>query len=398
MIKTNKINDNIFQIRVIDQDEKNFHGCLFPVIHGTSYSCYLIIDEEITLIDTIEKKYFCEVHQEIEKILNDRTIDNIIINHVEPDHSGSFAAVMSCYPNAKIYTSKAGVKGMQEQFFKEYRYNPVGLGDNIKTGKYTLSFMETPLVHWPDNMWTYLEEEQILFSNDAFGQLLVDDVVYDSEISKDKLLDFSKEYYANIVLPNNKNVAATLTKFATTNWNIKLIAPSHGIMIKDHIDAMINQYAEFARVSLKKKAVIVYDTIWHNTETLANSFYKTLFNEGYEVKIYKLSTSRVSEVIRELIDTKLILIGTSNQNNCILPTVADFIERLKALKLENRQALVFGSYGWSPVPFNNLVNTLEQIKIEVITKPLIVCYKPKEEELLQLNNVLLDNIKEKVKI
>ncbi|MDR1781450.1 MAG: FprA family A-type flavoprotein [Bacilli bacterium] len=381
MVKVNKIKDNIYQIRVIDKENKNFHGCIFPVIDGSSYAFYLIMDEQVTLVDTIDDIYYDEVLPEIDKLLNGRKIDNVIVNHVEPDHEGSFALVMKDNPQANVYTSKAGIKAMQEQFFKEYNYNVVGYGDSLNIGKYNLLFMETPLVHWPDNMWTYLQEEKILFSNDAFGQLLVDDVVYDEELDKDKLLKYSREYYANIVMPNNKNVKALLTKFANVNWDIELICPAHGIMLKGYIKDMLAQYQSFANNTIiDNKALVVYESIWGNTKLMAQSIVDELVSKGYEVKSYQLSKSRISEIMDEMMDTKLLVLGSSNHNNCILPPVADFLERVKATHFENRNGIVFGSYGWAKIPFNDLKERLAAAKFNILTEPIIVNYTPHQEE------------------
>lgn len=386
MVIVNKIKENIYQIRVIDKESKNFHGCLFPVIDGTSYASYLILDEQITFIDTVEMKYYAQVEEALEKLLDGRKIDNLIINHVEPDHSQSFGLVMEKYPEAKIYTSKSGIKGMQAQFFKEYEYNTVQTDDTINTGKYNLIFKETPLVHWPDNMWTYLKEEQILFSNDAFGQLIVDDVVYDSEIGKEKLLAYSKEYYANIVWPNNMQVKNLLTKIAANPLDIKLIAPSHGIMIKEYINDIMNQYTEFTLAKTKKKASVVYDTIWGNTEKMAYALVDELKKQGYETKIFNLSDDRISHIMSELLDTQLLVVGSSNHNNCILPTVADFIERLKASRFKDRDAIIFGSYGWANIPFKDLAKRVEDCGFNILSEPIIINYTP--------NNQEIDNIKE----
>ncbi|MDR3215719.1 MAG: FprA family A-type flavoprotein, partial [Bacilli bacterium] len=355
------------------------------VIDGSSYSCYLILDEQVTLIDTIDDIYFDKVWPAIMEVLAGRTIDNMIVNHVEPDHDGSFALVMKNFPQANVYTSKAGIKAMQQQFFKEYAYHEVGFNDQLNIGKYHLLFMETPLVHWPDNMWTYLVEEKILFSNDAFGQLIVDDVITDEELGKDKLLKYSKEYYANIVWPNNRNVKILLEKFSKIAWDIKMICPAHGIIVKEFINDMIAQYQSFANNTINDhKALIVYETIWHNTEMMADIIKEYLSKQGYDVKVYQLSKTRISEIMSELIDTKLLLLGTSNHNNCLLPTVADFLERIQACHFENHQAIAFGSYGWATTPFNDLKERLLKAKFAVLGEPILVNYKPSPADTLRI--------------
>jgi flavorubredoxin len=384
MIRVNKLNSKVYQIKVIDTSVRDFHGCVYPVKEGSSYNCYLILDEQITLVDLVDDIYFPQVLNQIKQILGDLKIDNVIVNHVEPDHAGGYELLIKEYPNLKSYTSRAGEKAMQSHFFGNYEYTTVGFGDELKTGEYTLKFFETPLVHWPDNMWTYLEEEHILFSNDAFGQLLVDDVSYDFEVGLDRLLDFSKEYYANIVWPQNTHVGRLFNKFLPLGWEIKIIAPSHGVMLKSHIAEMYRQYQDFVANKTKKKAVIVYETMWGNSQTMGQAIKGHLDFLGYETKMYQLSKTRVSKVLKELVDAELLVIGSGNYNNCVLPPVADFLERLKASRFTDRKSFVFGSYGWMKVPLQNLVERLEDANFKVIGDPLYIQYVPNELEIEDL--------------
>ena len=381
MVTINKIKENIYQIKVIDTQATTFHGCLFPVLEGTSYGCYLLIDEQITLLDTVEAPYFTEAFDKINDLIAGRKIDNIVVNHAEPDHSGAFALVMEKYPDAKVYTSKTGHKALKNMFFKDYDYHEVGYGDSLNIGKYNLLFMETPLVHWPDNMWVYLPEEEILFSNDAFGQLISDDAIYDSEVGVEKLLAFSREYYANIVWPNNRSVPPVIKKFVETNWKVSLIAPSHGVIIKDYISNMLEQYQSFAANTIDdKKALVVYETIWGNTKMMADTIATTLEEEGYHVKKYQISQARISEVISEMIDTKLLVLGTGNHNNCLMPPVADFLERVKASHFFERDAIAFGAYGWAQIPFNDLKGRLEKANFNVLGEPITINFTPSKDE------------------
>lgn len=386
MVKTNRIKDKIYQIKVIDTEATHFHGCIFPTREGASYNCYLVVDEQITLIDVIDTMYFDLVLKEIKNIIGDQDIDNIIINHVEPDHSGGYEMLKRVYPNAASYTSATGKRAMQHQFFGDHTYTKVATKDTLNIGEYTLSFFETPLVHWPDNMWTYIECEQMLFTNDAFGQLIVDDAVYDNEVGVEKVLDFSREYYANILLPGNVSVKSSLLRFLDLGWTVRKVLPSHGVIVRTHINEMFAQYRDFVNVKLKKKAVIVYETVWGSSRKMANVYADKLSEKGYEVKVYQLSESRISEVITELSDAELIVVGTGNYNNCLLPTVADFMERLKAAKLANRKALVFGSYGWAKVHLKRVQERLEEANIEVLADPFYVMYVPDDESITLLES------------
>ncbi|MCL1950364.1 MAG: FprA family A-type flavoprotein [Turicibacter sp.] len=380
MIKVEEIRENIFLIKITDPDERSFHGTLFPVTEGVSYAAYLILDEQVTLIDTFEEKFYDLAKPQIDQVLAGRKIDNIIIQHVEPDHSASFQLFKQAYPEAKAFCSKVAVKEMRENFFFETDYTPVSHPDSIKTGKFTLHFFETPNVHWPDNMWTYLEEEKILFSNDGFGQLIADDIISDEEIPLEKLLAFSKEYYCNIVFPNNSFVLRALKRFTALNWDIGMVCPSHGIIIKKHFGEMVAQYASLASEEKENKAVIVYETIWGNTRDQGEAIKRQFEAEGIPVKIYQLSKSRISEIITEAATAAYILIGTGNQNNCTIPIVSDFVERMKALKAKKAKVLIFGSYGWSQSPFKEVCRRLEEFGYDVFSKPLTINFKLNEKK------------------
>lgn len=374
MVSIKQINNKIYQIKVIDSEARDFHGCLYPVLHGTSYNCYLVVDDQITLIDVVDAIYFKDVYKAIKGIIGELPIEHIIINHTEPDHSGGYEMLKEIYPNALTYTSTAGLKAMQHQFFGSHQYIKVTKNDQLCTGDYTFSFFETPFVHWPDNMWTYLACEQYLFCNDAFGQLIVDDVLYDHEVGKEKVLAFSREYYANILWPCNNSVKKTMTEFLDLKWPVKALFPSHGVAISHYVNDLLNQYLQFTKNEPIKKAVIVYETIWSNSLKMANFYKDALLRKGYQVEMYQLSKSRISEVMDQIIDAQLLVVGSGNHNNCLLPPVADFLERLKASKFSGRKALVFGSYGWAKLHLKSLVERLEDAKFDVLDDPYFVNY------------------------
>lgn len=388
MVKVTKINSKVYQIKIIDKEVRDFHGCVYPVKYGSSYNSYLIIDEKIVLVDTIDDIYYEEFLQHLKVLLGERTIDYIVVNHVEPDHSGCYSSIISEFPNAKTYTSIAGEKAMHAHFFKELEFTTVTKNDSVNIGEYTLRFLETPLVHWPDNMFTYLDGANILFSNDAFGQLIVDDVSYDYQVNSDYFYDLFDEYYANIVWPCNKSVGRALESFNQQNWKVDYICPAHGLIIKDEIYKVIQRYCDFVANKVSNKAVIVYETMWGNSKVMAYLLEKILVERGYDVKIFQLSKSRISEVMKELMDAKLVCIGSGNYNNCILPPVADFLERLKASQFTNRKAFVFGSYGWSKATLNNLVERLELASFKVISEPIYIQYVPNDTELLEFKQIV----------
>jgi len=381
MVKVSKVKDNIYQIRIMDREETNFHATLYPAKDGVSYSAYLVLDEKITLIDTYEIKYHNEVKTYLDEILQGRDIDILILQHVEPDHSESFRKIYEMYPNIKCYCSTKGKSELMLNFLFDYEFTPVKTGETLNTGKYTYEFFETPMVHWPDNMWSYLAEEKILFSNDGFGQLLTDDVLYDEEIPLEKLLAFAKEYYTNIIFPNNMAVPGVLDKFASKNWDIEIIATGHGIMLKKYIQEMYKLYDDLAHEKKDHTAVIVYETIWGNTKQEAYTIKKALENHGVQSSIYQLSESRISEVIDDVATASYLFLGTGNQNSCMIPIVADFVERLRSLKARKTKIAIFGAYGWNKLPFDEVIRRLEDAKYTVYPTPLLTHFKESSSDV-----------------
>ncbi len=377
MIQVKEIKENIYSIKAISYNELDFHGTVFRNDEGASYNAYLVVDEEVTLIDTVEEEYNEAFLENIDKILNGRQIDNIIINHVEPDHSSSFLAVFGKYPKAKCYCSEKAEKPLQNMFFVNCDYKTVKTNDSIKTGKYTFNFILTPFVHWPDNMVTYLVEEKILFSNDAFGNLIANNNLYDDEYDLGLLLRASKEYYANIVMPCAKFVLKTLKEIQDSGIEIELVCPAHGVIWRSHIAEILTHYEKWANFESKKnKVVIVYDTIWGNTEIITNDLSNKLAAQGLEVRIFRAGKHRPSLIMTEILDASAIVVGTSNFNNTMLPTIADFIERLYGLKPKGKIGAVYGAYGWAKTHVNRVKDRLTECEIEVIDYDITSNYKP----------------------
>ncbi len=397
MIQSKKIRDNIYSIKAIDYNELDFHGTVFRNDEGASYNAYLVIDEEVTLIDTVEHGFNEEFLRHLDNILEGRKIDNIIINHVEPDHSSSFLDTYSKYPEAKCYCSEKAEKPLQNMFFRDIDYKTVKTLDSINTGKYTFKFVLTPFVHWPDNMVTYLEEEKILFSNDAFGNLVTNNNLYDDEYEIATLLRSSKEYYANIVMPCGKFVLKTLDEIEKLGIEIELICPGHGTIWRTHIATIIAEYKKWASFeSNKNKVVIVYDTIWGNTEIITNELASKLTEYDLEVRVFKAGKHRPSLIMTEILDASAVIVGTSNFNNTMLPTIADFVERLYALKPKGKIGAVYGAHGWSKNHINRLKDRLEECDVDVLDYDISSNYKP-DEATIEITSTLAKKIAEALK-
>ena len=369
MYKAMKIKENVYWVGAHDFGCRDFHGALFPIQEGTSYNAYLIVDEKITLIDTVEDIYFDVMMERIKDVIGDRPIDYIIVQHAEADHSGGFLKLLQLYPNISAYASKSGILAMQQQYFHNHPFTTVKTGDVLSLGKKQLTFVEMPMIHWPDNMLTYCSEANVVFSNDAFGQHVCSYQMFDAQHDLSMLLDRAKDYYANIVMPYGTPVKAKLNAIAAMNLEIDMIAPAHGIIWQKYIKEMLAAYHDFADMKAKDKAIIVYESIWNNTASMAHALAEGLGMSGIDVRIYQASKTSSSIIMKELMDAKAVIIGSGNYNNAMSPEIAAFIEKLTSNKPKGKKAYVFGSYGWGNVVIKSMEERLEKGKIPLFELP-----------------------------
>ncbi len=382
-MKAVKIKDTIYWVGGIDWDLRNFHGYLTQ--RGSTYNAYLVIDEKITLIDTV-KHYLCdEMITRIKSVIDPSKIDCIISNHVEMDHSGSLPQLAKIAPNAVIYTSPNGLKGLTEHYKSGLNLKAVNNGEAIRTGKYNFNFVLTPMVHWPDNMITYLAEERLLFSNDAFGQHIASSERFDDEYPLDITMMEARKYYANIVLPYGDQVKKALA--AASGLAIDIIAPSHGIIWRKNIPSILNAYAEWSANKTSNKALIIYDTMWNSTRKIASAIEEAFENRGYRTIMMNLQTNHISDILTELIDTQYICVGSPTLNNNMLPTVAAFLTYMKGLAPKNRTGLAFGSYGWGGQSVGQIEEVLKSCGFAVMEN-IRVKYIPDDEVLKNITQKL----------
>ena len=392
-----QIKENMYWVGVHDFNCRHFHGDLFPISEGTTYNSYLIVDEQVTLIDTVEEEFFDVMMERIRSVIGDRAIDNVIVQHAEPDHSGGFLKFMNAYPNAKPYASNAGVNIMLKQYFKEYEFSKVKTGDTLSTGSYTLTFVEMPMIHWPDNMMTYVAENKIAFSNDAFGQHIASYDIFDDAHGLAKCLDRAKDYYANIVMPYGIQVANKLKQLKSMNLEIDMIAPAHGIIWRTYISELFEAYEDFATFKSVDKAVIVYESVWKHTQMMAEALAEGMGRNGVCVKIFKCSMTSPAIIMKELLDAKAILVGSGNYNNAMAGSITAFLEKLISCKVKNKKGLGFGSYGWANLITAKINEKLVQSGITLLNDDVISQnYTPTEADLdalMELGKQIAEEIK-----
>ena len=334
-----EVKPGIYWVGGVDWDIRNFHG--YMTQRGTTYNAYLIIDEKIVLVDTVKHYLSEEMFSRIREIIDPGKIDYIISNHVEMDHSGSIHTILEAAPDAKIITSIQGEKGLKRHYKRDWNFHVVDSGDTLKIGKRTLHFVHTPMVHWPDNMVTYIPEEMILFSNDAFGQHIASLERFDDELGREMIMEEAAKYYANIVLPYGNRVQKAMDDLA--GLEIDMIAPSHGIIWRSLIPDILKEYGKWSCNETEKRALIIYDSMWGSTERIAFAFMEGLREQGIRITMRNLKTNHISDILTDVLTARLILIGCPTLNNGMLPSMGAFLTYLKGLKPSGRIGAAFGS-------------------------------------------------------
>ncbi|WP_286683929.1 FprA family A-type flavoprotein [Collinsella sp. UBA1693] len=381
MLNAIEISPKVWWVGGIDWNERLFHG--YTTEAGITYNAYLIMDEKITLIDTCKATFSNELVQRISQVVDPAKIDVVITNHVEMDHSGSLPVIHKIAPNAQIYASAgAGVNEVKAHFGIEA--TPVKSGDTLNIGERTLTFVTTPMVHWPDNMVTYSDVDQILFSNDAFGQHYATTKRFDDENDLCEIMKQAKKYYANIVWPYGMQAHKALE--AVKGLELKMIAPSHGCIWRSHIDKILEKYEAWTTYQTEEKAVVVFDSMWHSTEMMAREICDSFIAEGISAKLIDVKASHISDIMTDLCDARYVAVGSPTLNSNMLPTVASFLTYMRGLSPKNDQriGLAFGSYGWAPLGPKQVYDELEKAKFNLPVPVITQQWIPSEENLAEL--------------
>ncbi len=357
-----KIADNVYSVGAVDYDVREFHGYLTPF--GATYNAYIVLDEKITLIDTVKEAFSAELVANIKEVCNIEDIEVIISNHAEPDHSGAMPTVYELCKKATVYATVAGEKSLKSYYGEcPLPFVKVKSGDSICTGKYNFDFIATPMVHWPDNMVTYCRENKILFSNDAFGQHIATPERFVDEVGLKKTMSRVSDYYANIIMPLGSQVHNVLKSLE--HCELDMIAPAHGLIWRSNINDVIEKYRSYANHETDdKKMVIAFDSMWGSTRLLAYELCEEYTKKGFEVSVFDLKVTHVSTVMAAVIDAKYIAVGSSTLNRGILPTVASFLTYCKGLAPKKRIGLAFGSYGWSGESVGDIQKVFEAMQWE----------------------------------
>ena len=373
------VTEDVWWVGAIDWNIRDFHG--YQTRRGSTYNAYLILADKITLIDTVKAPFREEMMARIASVVDPEKINYIISNHSEMDHSGSLPEVVAAVNPKKVFASAVGAKTLLELFPIDREITAVRDGETLSLGNRSLTFLETRMLHWPDSMFAYLNEEQLLFSQDAFGMHLASLERFADECDPAILAYEAATYYANIILPYSPLVLKLIEKVTAAGLSFRTIAPDHGPIWRKETGGIIGSYAKWAAQKPEAKAVVVYATMWHSTQKMARAISEGLAAGGLHVKLMSMDEVHRSDVVYELLGAGALVVGSPTLNNHLLPNMADILTYLKGLKPRNLIGAAFGSYGWSGEAVKEIEEILAEMKVEKAGEGIRVKNVPDAEVL-----------------
>lgn len=373
-----ELKNAIYWVGAIDWNTRDFHGYSTPL--GTTYNAYLILDEKNVLVDTVKAPFYLEMLGRISEIIDPSKIDYIVANHVEMDHSSALPQLVDRIGNPVVITSERGQKGLEKHYQRAMNFQVVKSGESLSIGRRHLTFIEAPMLHWPDSMFTYIPEDRVLLPNDAFGQHLATCQRFEDEVG-DEVMKHAAKYFANILWPLSPLIVKKVDEVLKMGIPIEMIGPSHGLIWRKNPGRIIQAYLEWSQGKAEKKVLVIYDTMWGSTEILAKAILKGLIEEGVEAKLLHLRSNHRSDIITDMLEAKGILLGSPTLNNGMFPTMGDFLTYMKGLRPKGKIFGFFGSYGWGGGAIKEMRHFLETEKFEIWEKELSVPFVPRPEEI-----------------
>lgn len=375
------LKEGVNWVGVVDWNIRDFHG--YTTRRGSTYNAYLITDEKTALVDTVKAAFCNELVEHIGELTNLDKIDYIIVNHVEMDHSSSLPTIAKLCKNAKILSSARGKEELIKHYGPEFeRVETVKSGDTLKLGKKTLTFLEAPMLHWPDSMFTYLVEDKILMPNDAFGQHLASSGRFDDEVDPKILMEEAVTYYANILTPFSPLIVKKIQEVVAAKIPIDMIAPSHGIIWRKDPMKIVNAYMDWCTgKTVKQKAVIVFDTMWGSTDKMARAIGEGITSQGVEAKLLKLRSTDNTDIVTEIVDAKAVVVGSPTLNNGMFPSMGGFLTYIGGLKPKSKTWYFFGSYGWGGGAVRGMIKMAKEFGFEATEPGMEFKWVPTSDEL-----------------
>ncbi len=379
------VKNNVSWIGYIDWELQKFHGDEYSIMNGSSQNAYLVEEEKTILIDTIWAPHRYEFIENLKAELGDlHKIDAIVVNHGEVDHSGSLTELLKEIPGTPLYCTANAVKSLEGQYGKQgWNFNVVKTGDSIEIGNgKKLVFIEMPMLHWPDSMATYLTEDNILFSMDAFGQHYAVEELFNDKADQNLLWKEAIKYYVNIINPFAAMLSRKLVEIGKMDLKFDMIAPSHGAIWRDNPMQIVEKYAEWAASYQENQITIAYDTMWQGTEKIAHRIASEIHKKSPDtvVKVFNIAKTDKNDIMTEVFKSKAIVVGSPTECNGILSSVEGWLAFLKSLKFKNKKAAAFGCYGWSGECVKILQERLAAAGFEVIPENVRCLWNPGDED------------------
>ena len=376
-----KINEAVTWVGKKDWELRTFHGEEYSTHRGSSYNSYLIRDEKVALIDTVWLPFAKEFVASLKREIDLKDIDYIIINHGEVDHSGALVELMREIPDTPIYCTKNAVKSLKGQYHQDWNFVEVKTGDKLSLGKRDLIFIEARMLHWPDSMFTYMTGDNILFSNDAFGQHYASEFMYNDEVDQAELYQESIKYYANILTPFSRFVVSKVDEFVKLNLPLDMICTSHGVIWRDNPMQIVEQYVKWAQDYQENQITIIYDTMWNGTKHMADAIASGIrqVDPDVTVKLMHTGITDKNDVLTEVFKSKAILVGSPTINGSVLNSIAGILDQIKGLSFKNKKGAAFGAYGWSGEGVKLIGDHLAKAGFELVNDGLRVLWNPDQE-------------------
>lgn len=379
------VKNNVFWVGKIDWELRRFHGDEYSTHRGSTYNSYLIKEKKVALVDTVWSPFAKEYVNNLSKLMPLDKIDYVIANHAESDHSGALPELMSHIPDKPIYCTANGVKSLKGHYHKDWNFQVVKTGDQLDLGDKKLIFVEAPMLHWPDSMFCYLTGDNILFSNDAFGQHYASEYMFNDLVDQAELMAECIKYYANILTPFSPLVEKKIKEVLSFNLPVDMICTSHGVIWRDNPTQIVGKYLEWAGNYQENQITILYDTMWNGTKIMAESIASGIksCDQNVNIKLFNVSKSDKNDVITEVFKSKGIIVGSPTINRGILTAVSAILEEIRGLRFAGKKAAVFGSYGWSGESTKVLAEHLEKSGFQMVDEGLKVLWNPDDTGLQQ---------------
>ena len=379
-----RIVNNVYWVGKNDWELRQFHGYEYSTHKGSSYNSYLIQEEKTVLIDTVFQPFSKEFIDNLAKEIDLKSIDYIIMNHAEPDHSGAISELLRLIPGTPVYCTENGVKSLKGQFHGEWNFKTVKTGDKLDLGNgKELIFIQAPMLHWPDSMFCYMTKDNILFSNDAFGQHFCTELLFNDLVNQSELYQEAIKYYANILTPFSPLVLKKIDEVLKFNLPVDFICPSHGVVWRDNPAQIIHKYVEWASAYKENQITIVYETMYNGTRSIAESIVKGINSEDQvvDIKLYNIATNDLNDIITEIFKSKAVFIGSPTVNNGIMSHTAGLLEMVKGLKFKGKKGAAFGCFGWSDASTKIIMNLLKESGFEIVGESISCNWGPDEDAM-----------------